>query len=83
MGVILGLPLSGVLAEHLGWEYVFYVTGGMGLIWGIAWTLLVSESPSRHSRISQVSTCILDLKKKFRLSHDFTLLHLNRPNCTT
>ena len=54
MGVILSLPLSGVIAEHFGWEYVFYVTGGLGVLWGVAWIFLVSEYPAQNPRISKV-----------------------------
>ena len=54
MGVIISLPLSGVLAEHFGWEYVFYVTGGLAVTWAIVWICLVSDSPDKLSRISQV-----------------------------
>lgn len=43
------MPSSGYLAGLLGWEYIFYIQGGLGFIWCLAWTLLISDSP-RESR---------------------------------
>ena len=53
LGLILTLPMSGILAEELGWESVFYVTGGLGCVWAIAFFLLASDSPQSHKRISK------------------------------
>ena len=33
----MALPLSGLLAQHLGWEWIFYVFGVIGLLWCISW----------------------------------------------
>lgn len=46
------MPICGLLIASLGWESVFYVTGGIGIIWSVAWFLLVYDSPSQHPRIS-------------------------------
>jgi len=46
------MPICGFLIASLGWESVFYVTGAIGIIWSIAWFLLVFDSPSQHPRIS-------------------------------
>ena len=54
MGIIVTLPVSGILAERLGWEMVFYVTGGFGVAWSVFWFLLVVDTPAQHSRISEV-----------------------------
>ena len=31
VGTVLALPLSGVLAQHVGWEWIFYVFGAIGI----------------------------------------------------
>lgn len=36
---------------HWGWPSTFYVTGGTGFAWFIAWKLLY-DTPERHSRLS-------------------------------
>lgn len=52
LGAALTMPLSGYLIVHFGWESVFYVTGGIGLLWSVAWFFLVFDSPAQHPRIS-------------------------------
>lgn len=51
LGTVIALPFSGILAEKIGWESVFYVQGGLGSIWCILWILLVFDSPKDHPRI--------------------------------
>jgi len=52
MGTILGIPLSGYLADTYGWESVFYIEGAMVVFFVGAWLLVVEDSPSTHSSIS-------------------------------
>ena len=49
------MPLSGLLADELGWEWVFYVFGILGIVWFVFWVFLVFDSPEQHPRISEVS----------------------------
>lgn len=54
-GTVVTMPLSGWLCDIGflgGWPSVFYVFGVLGVLWGIAWFLLVSDRPSNHPRIS-------------------------------
>lgn len=46
------MPICGYLISYLGWESVFYVTGGIGLLWSICWFVFIFETPARHPRIS-------------------------------
>lgn len=52
VGTVVGLPLSGVLADYAGWEYIFYVIGSITLLWYIIWLILIRESPRNDSFIS-------------------------------
>ncbi|XP_018365250.1 PREDICTED: sialin [Trachymyrmex cornetzi] len=52
LGAALTMLMCGFLIASLGWESVFYVTGVIGIIWSVAWFLLVFDSPSQHPRIS-------------------------------
>lgn len=52
LGAALTMPMSGYLISHFGWESVFYITGGIGLVWSIAWFFLVFDSPAQHPRIT-------------------------------
>lgn len=53
IGTVIAMPLSGVLAEHLGWPSVFYVFGSTGVAWAIIWFLVVKNSPAEDSHISE------------------------------
>ena len=41
VGTVIALPISGLLAEHVGWEMIFYVFGAIGIVWCIAWAWVV------------------------------------------
>lgn len=47
IGAGIGLPLSGLIAAHMDWHSIFWVTGLVGAGMVIAVTLVVSESPVR------------------------------------
>ena len=51
-GVIVAMPLSGIIVERLGWESVFYVFGALSLLWGLLWFLFARESPDQMSWIN-------------------------------
>ncbi|XP_066933218.1 vesicular glutamate transporter 3-like [Clytia hemisphaerica] len=52
-GTVLGMPLSGVIANSFGWPWVFYTFGLFGVIWSFFWFALVTESPCDHPKISK------------------------------
>ena len=53
VGTVIIFPLSGIIAEQLGWRWIFYFTGLSSLLWSLAWFGLVYDSPKTHPRISQ------------------------------
>merc|ERR1719186_2207040 len=50
-GTLIIFTLAGYIAENLGWEAVFYVTGGSSLVWVLFWFYLVYDTPAQHPRI--------------------------------
>ena len=54
VGTVIALPFSGILAQGMGWEWIFYIQGGLSLIWCVAWIFLVYDSPQEHPRIHPV-----------------------------
>lgn len=53
-GTIVSLIVSGVLSSTWqGWPLAFYVFGGLGYVWMLAWILLCANTPATHSRISR------------------------------
>jgi len=51
-GIVATNALGGLISQNLGWEYVFYITGGFVLCWTALWFGLVYDSPQDHPRIS-------------------------------
>jgi ACS family glucarate transporter-like MFS transporter len=45
------LPLSGWIVTRFGWTWVFFVTGGLGIIAAAVW-MKVIHSPTSHPRVS-------------------------------
>ena len=52
-GTVLGMPLSGLIADYFGWAWVFYFFGLLGVVWSFFWFILVTDSPSEHPKISK------------------------------
>lgn len=55
-GTVITLTASGWLCDSDflgGWPSVFYVFGGVGVLWSIAWYFLAYDTPVQHPRISQ------------------------------
>ncbi|KAK5641976.1 hypothetical protein RI129_010523 [Pyrocoelia pectoralis] len=64
LGAAVTMPICGYLIDSLGWESVFYVTGGVGLIWTFVWFALVYDSPAQHPRISDEERNEIEAKIK-------------------
>ncbi|XP_026495630.2 uncharacterized transporter slc-17.2-like [Vanessa tameamea] len=52
IGTVVTWSLTGPLIENFGWSYAFYVPGIIGVVWCLAWWVLVYDSPVLHPRIS-------------------------------
>ncbi|XP_018790158.1 PREDICTED: vesicular glutamate transporter 1 [Bactrocera latifrons] len=51
-GVVVGLPLSGLLADAIGYQAPFYAYGMFGITWYLFWLWLCFENPRKHPAIS-------------------------------
>ncbi|XP_049788970.1 putative inorganic phosphate cotransporter [Schistocerca nitens] len=61
IGTVVGNSLSGLLLYLTqSWESVFYVFGGISVLWFIAWQYLCYSSPSSHPFISEEESIFLD-----------------------
>lgn len=52
-GTVVSMPASGLLAQYVGWESLFYVFGTIGCIWYLFWILIVCEGPEKDKYISK------------------------------
>jgi Sugar phosphate permease len=48
IGVILAGWLAGVIADKFGWQYSFFVFGGIGIIWGVVMIFRLQEKPKER-----------------------------------
>ena len=53
VGTFLIFTVAGSVADYLGWEAVFYVTGASTLVWAILWFYLAYDTPASHPRIDR------------------------------
>ncbi|KAG6455048.1 vesicular glutamate transporter 1 [Manduca sexta] len=51
-GIVIGMPLSGLLSDYIGWQAPFYFYGVSGVVWYVLWLWLVFERPSKHPSIT-------------------------------
>ncbi|XP_006813909.1 vesicular glutamate transporter 1-like [Saccoglossus kowalevskii] len=54
VGTFLSMPVCGLLAREVGWPSIFYVFGGIGVLWFIAWWYFVEDKPSEHPTIGHL-----------------------------
>lgn len=52
-GTVISMPLSGILADSLGWPSIFYVFGVISTIWSLLFIWLVYEDPSKHPNMNE------------------------------
>ncbi|XP_077285026.1 putative inorganic phosphate cotransporter isoform X2 [Arctopsyche grandis] len=52
IGNIAGTLFSGILLQNGNWASVFYLFGGLGILWFILWVLLCYSDPMSHPFIS-------------------------------
>lgn len=52
-GSMLGLGVSPGLITHYGWPSVFYIFGGLGVLWWAFWTFRAHSTPAEDPRISK------------------------------
>jgi ACS family hexuronate transporter-like MFS transporter len=51
LGAVVAPPLVAAIMLAFGWRWVFFITGGLGILWVVAW-LRMYEVPTRSSRVT-------------------------------
>ncbi|VVC38172.1 Hypothetical protein CINCED_3A012145 [Cinara cedri] len=70
-GTMITLYVAGVLCEGpLGWTTVYYLAGGVGLVWTVAWLLLGGDKLSEHRFIGQPERDYIEASLRDTVSHD-------------
>ena len=60
IGIVIAMPVSGILASTIGWESVFYVFGVIGVVWTFFWMIFIKASPDEDQRISEEEKCYIN-----------------------
>lgn len=53
LGAAFALPLVAWMITSLGWRVSFYILGGIGIGWAVAWYVLFRDRPEDHPAISE------------------------------
>lgn len=52
MGVAVYYPIFGWIMRTYSWEYIYYFSGVVGMLWFLCWNYYVYDTPAQHPRIS-------------------------------
>lgn len=44
--------ISGPIANGLGWQFIFYIEGGISALWLIVWSILGADFPEKQRFMS-------------------------------
>ena len=81
VGTFLIFTVAGYVAEYLGWEAVFYVTGASTLVWVGLWFYLAYDTPATHPRIDKEEREFIERSLHGALDRlDFVCIHILLPS---
>lgn len=52
LGTVLALVVSPPIIVALGWRWLFYLSGALGVIWVATWLLCVTDTPEQSRRVT-------------------------------
>ena len=58
IGLTLGIPFASLVLVTWGWEWVFYTTGALGLVWILWWTAVYRPAPRETASTTDAQTKI-------------------------
>ncbi|XP_014290991.1 putative inorganic phosphate cotransporter isoform X2 [Halyomorpha halys] len=53
IGNFFSMAISGLIISYLGWTGVFYIFGGIGILWLILWIIIYHNTPLEHPFIKE------------------------------
>jgi sugar phosphate permease len=51
-GIMMGYPIVTSITSAFGWPWVFYICGGVGIVWAFVWLWLAKSTPEEHPAVS-------------------------------
>lgn len=73
LGTLFALTTTGFIIEKWGWESVFYLFGGLGLLFGIVWFRRIYNQPEAHPSISTDELRLLKASKESVVTQTSTI----------
>jgi len=61
IGTVISMAVTGEICNQLGWESVFYIFGGIGILWFIFWSFLAFDSPASHPYITEAEKDLIEI----------------------
>jgi ACS family D-galactonate transporter-like MFS transporter len=58
IGLTLGIPFASLVLVNWGWEWVFYTTGALGLVWVLWWSAVYRPVPREYAAIGEAQANI-------------------------
>lgn len=52
-GTVVIFPLSGLIGETLGWQWIFYIVSSFAYLWCIVWVFFIRNTPAQDKFISK------------------------------
>jgi MFS transporter, ACS family, glucarate transporter len=52
VGTALALPYIGLLVQNYGWQNMFFIMGGIGILWASIWFISFRDEPTQHPLMS-------------------------------
>ena len=60
LGNVISNALTAIICQYIGWPWVFYIYGGVGMVFGILWIAFVRNTPAEMSWTSDSTLFILN-----------------------
>src|SRR5216683_4140842 len=60
VGLAIAAPLLAWMATTYGWHSVFYLTGGLGIVFAVVWLLFIRNSPQSDKRVSVSELALIE-----------------------
>ncbi|SDM21611.1 Sugar phosphate permease [Methylobacterium phyllostachyos] len=60
VGSAIAAPVVGLLAIQYGWRVAFVAIGAVGLLWVVAWRLLMTDRPQDNPRVSPEEIALIE-----------------------
>jgi sugar phosphate permease len=62
-GIMFGYPLVTLVTEAYGWPVVFYLCGGVGIVWAFIWLWYGRSSPEEHPSVTPAELAYIQAER--------------------